>query len=67
MTVEQLDRDDKVIKRYNFQNAWPMEVGDIQLGFDQNNVIETFNVTFMFDYWVDGGAAGAAGTIVPSL
>ena len=52
MGVHQLDRTGAKIKTYRFKDAFPLEVGDIQLGYDQGNAVETFNVTFMYNFWV---------------
>jgi hypothetical protein len=64
LTVQQLDRSGDIIKTYVFKDAYPTEVGDITLGYDQGTQIESFNVTFLYNYWVsnttellpDGGA-----------
>ena len=65
MSVYQLDRNGATIKTYKFIDAFPSEVGDISLGYDQGNAIETFNVTFQYNYWTSdtstGGAAGGFG------
>lgn len=65
LAVYQLDRNGATIKTYNFIDAFPSEVGDIQLGYDQGNAIETFNVTFQYNYWTSdtstGNAAGGFG------
>jgi hypothetical protein len=65
MAVYQLDRNGATIKTYSFHDAFPSEVGDIQLGYDQGNAIETFNVTFQYNFWTSdtstGGAAGGFG------
>lgn len=52
MTVEQLDRNNGVVKVYEFRDAYPTVIGQIQLDFDQNNVIETFDVTMVYNYWL---------------
>lgn len=51
MSVYQLDRNDKIIKTYKFFDAYPTNVGAIQLAFDQNNAIEEFEVEFVFNYF----------------
>ena len=52
MTVYQLDRNDTPIKSYTFYDVYPISVGQIGLDFDQNNQIETFDVEFMYNYFV---------------
>lgn len=49
--VTQLDRNGGGIKSYQFVDAFPTEVSAIELNFDSNNEIETFDVTFEFNYW----------------
>lgn len=71
MEVSQLDRNDRIIKTYTFYNAWPTNVGQIQLDWDANNAIETFSVDFTYNYWVStdpaiDGRAGAQGSNVPT-
>lgn len=51
LSVYQLDRNGATVKAYKFVDAFPSEIGDIQLGYDQGNAIETFNVTFQYNYW----------------
>lgn len=53
LLVEQLDRhnDDDVLYSYEFKNAYPVEVGEIQLSYDQGNAIEEFGVTFVYDWY----------------
>ena len=69
LAVHQLDRNGATVKTYKFVDAFPTEVGDIQLGYDQGNAIETFNVTFLYNYWssntsTEGGSGfGLSGTI----
>lgn len=69
LSVHQLDRNGATVKTYKFVDAFPTEVGDIALGYDQGNAIETFNVTFMYNYWTSntsteaGSGFGLSGTI----
>lgn len=64
LSVHQLDRNGAVVKTYKFVDAFPTEVGDIQLGYDQGNAIETFNATFNYNYWVSDTSTGARGVSV---
>ena len=62
-TVTQLDPQRNVLKRYKFVGAFPISVGDIALSWADNNAIETFPVTFQYDYWdVDNGTYSTAGS-----
>lgn len=49
--VIQLDREQNPIKSYLFEGIWPTQLGEIQLGFDQNDMIEEFTVTLAVNYW----------------
>ena len=51
LIVEQLDRDESVLKRYNFRGAYPSAVTEIALTYDQGGEIETFDVSFEYQYW----------------
>lgn len=55
MSVYQLDRNDNIIKTYKFYDAYPTNVGAIQLAFDQNNAIEEFEVEFVYNYFTTDG------------
>ena len=58
LQVQQLDRNGSVIKTYTFIDAFPTEVGDIALGYDQGTAIETFNVTFLYNFWTSDTSTG---------
>jgi hypothetical protein len=49
--VNQLARDESILKSYRMEGIFPVQVGEIQLGFDQNNMVEEFNVVFAVNYW----------------
>lgn len=51
LIVDQLDRDESVIKRYNIRGAFPTNVGEIQLQYDTQGEVETFDVVFNYQYW----------------
>ena len=51
LIIDQLDRDESVIKRYNIRGAFPTSVGDIALTYDQGGEVETFDVSFTYQYW----------------
>ena len=44
LVVEQLDRDETVLKRYNFRGCFPTSIGAIDLDFGTNDTIEVFTV-----------------------
>ena len=51
LLVHQLDRNGATVKTYKFVDAYPTEIGAIALDFDSVNTIETFDVTFTYNYW----------------
>jgi hypothetical protein len=51
--VEQLSREGgDAIKTYTIKDAFPTEVGEITLGYDQNDTVEEYPVTFEYNYWI---------------
>lgn len=56
LQVHQLDRNGATVKTYKFVDAYPTEIGAIALDFDQANTVETFDVTFTYNYWTSGTA-----------
>lgn len=58
MQVNQLDRNDVIVKTYNFQDAYPVSVGAIALDWDTNNAIEVYSVTFQYNYWTSPTSEG---------
>ena len=51
LLVEQLDRDDTVLKQYIFRNAWPLTVAQIDLTSDAATAIEEFEVTWRYQHF----------------
>ena len=51
MGIDHLDRNDNVIKSYTFTGAFPVTVDAIQLGFGNNDQLETFGVTIEYIHW----------------
>lgn len=59
--VTQYAKTGEILRVYDFIGLFPTEVAAIALGWDQD-AIETFQVTFAYDYWVvSGGITGNAG------
>jgi hypothetical protein len=50
-TVYHLDRTGKKIRSYTFHGLWPSEVGTIELDYETNDAIETFDVTWKYNYF----------------
>lgn len=61
LMVHQLDRNGAVVKTYRFIDAYPTEVGAIALDYDQANAIETFDITFTYNYWTSNTSTGGNG------
>ena len=53
--VRQLDRQGRQLKIYKFAGIWPYQISDIQLGFEQYNQIEEYDVTWAVQYWHAAG------------
>ena len=51
LLVEQLDRDESVLKTYNFRGCFPTNISAIDLSYDTNDAIEEFTVEFQVQYW----------------
>ena len=49
--VDQLDRNGSQIKSYTLRGAYPIEVGQIELDYGNNDTIEEFQVTFNYQYF----------------
>lgn len=50
--IVQYTKDGAVARSYIMVGAFPTNVDAIELGWDAQNQIETFNVTFSYDYWL---------------
>ena len=51
MIVDQLDRDETVLKRYQFRGTFPTGISAIDLSYDTTGAIEEFTVEFQVQYW----------------
>lgn len=49
--VEQLDKSDGVLARYEFFNMWPVNVSAIELSYENGDQLETFTAEFAFSHW----------------
>lgn len=71
LNVFQLDRNGGIIKGYQFVDAFPVECSAIEMSFDNNNEIETFDVTFEYNYWTSASSTDSRiasyGNLVPSI
>ena len=48
--VEQLDRDDTILKTYILRNCFPTNIAEISLDMSANDAIETFGVTWKYTH-----------------
>jgi len=55
MTIQQLDRDDQVLKQYILRNCWPTVVAPIELSYDTVSEVETFDVTWRYTHFTSVG------------
>lgn len=60
LLVHQMDRNGATVKTYKFVDAYPTEIGQIQLDYETNNQIEMFDVTFTYNYWTSDTTTGAS-------
>ena len=60
--VIQYGKDGRILREYEFVGIWPNQVAEIGLNWADNDTIETFGVSFEYDYWrVSGGTTGNSG------
>ena len=55
LQVEQLDRDDTILKTYIFRSAWPTTVAQIDLSSETADGIEDFEVTWRYQHFEASG------------
>lgn len=51
LIVEQLDRDESVLKTYNFRGCFPTNVSAIDVNYETVDTVEEFTVEFQVQYW----------------
>ena len=51
LKVDHLDKDEKVLKTYNFIAAFPTALSPIELAYDANDQIEEFTIEWTYQYW----------------
>lgn len=64
-TVTQFGKQGNPIRTYNFVGIFPITVGSIALDWGTNDAVETFDVTFAYDYWQAG--EGVIGQVTNAL
>ena len=55
--VEQLDRDDTILKTYIFRSAYPLTITQIDLTTDEATAIEEFEVTWRYQHFEPSGVS----------
>lgn len=60
LLVYQLDRNGATVKSYKFVDAYPTNVTAINLDYETNNQLETFEVEFTYNYWVSDTTTGGS-------
>ena len=50
--VQQYGKNGDIIKQYRFDNIFPVNVDEMGLDWDATNTIQTFGVTFAYDWWI---------------
>ncbi len=55
--VEQLDRDDTILKTYIFRAAYPTTIAAIELSTAEATEIETFDVTWRYQHFEPSGVS----------
>ena len=61
-TVIQYAKDGSPIREYKFDGIFPSVISPIELDWANTDQIESFQVTFTYDYWtVSGGSTDRAG------
>ena len=51
LTVDQLDRDDTILKTYIFRSAWPTSISSIELDAGSADAIEQFVCTWRYQHF----------------
>lgn len=61
--ITQFSKTGVPLRTYNFNGLFPVEVGGIQMSWENTDQIEEFDVTFQYDWWeISGGTTGNAQT-----
>jgi hypothetical protein len=51
-TITQFAKDGEPIRNYSIIGLFPISVSSMDLNWDATNTIQSFGVTFAYDYWV---------------
>lgn len=62
--VVQFSKTGQIVREYEFDGIFPVEISPIDLDWNATNQIEKFTVTFAYDMWrLVGGTTGNAGGV----
>lgn len=60
--VRQFSKTGVVLREYKFNGLFPTSIQEIEVNWGSNDQIESFDVTFQYDWWdISGGITGDAG------
>ena len=59
-SISHYQKDGTAMQTYDFVDIWPTSVGEIALSYDTANDMETFNVTWSYNYYTSLGTGVAA-------
>lgn len=63
-TVTQYGKTGDIIKTYNMFGCWPANVSAIETAWDQTNTIESFTITFAYQWWESDTTDNSATAVV---
>lgn len=52
MTVQQLGKDDSVLKTIDLKGVFPTNLSQIELNYETNDTIEEYTVELQYQYWI---------------
>lgn len=55
MLVEQLDRNDNVIKAVNIRGAFPVNLGAVELSYETTDALAEYTIEWAYQYWESAG------------
>lgn len=63
-TITQFSKTNQVVRVYQFNGIWPVNISDVALDWQNGDAIEEFNVEFAYDsYQIISGVTGNAGGV----
>ena len=65
VTLTQYDKAGKTLMSWKFEDCWPQTIAEVALSYDTASEIETFDVTWAYNFYTQlkpGGAASSVGS-----